>query len=437
MVIDNAQQLTVLNGRDVFLHPIPLDDRLHPSCTSIIAFGIVDIQTSESYILSVSHPEGLYHASDLSFLTEKVYTTNKALLIANGYDIDSYDIEMMSYLRTNRGFEIESHTLTTHYNRTLSKMQKINALVDLVKLEEQTTNLYHKHFKPITPDGLDFYSNTLKRSLVAIQSNGLQIDPILFEENFGNTFSQRGDKCYTQYNFYTTTGRPSNRFGGINFAALPKEDETRACFISRFEGGELLELDFNSYHPRLIADIIGYNFGTEDAYHHLAKKYHNTDTPTTAQVTKAKEDTFRQLYGGIKREYLDIPFFAATDEFSKEIWRHMIKHGYVDSLISGRRLLMSNYQDINEYTLFNYYIQMYETEKNAIVLKNILEYLQTYLLKSVPILYTYDSILFDVHPDEMQTIIDHLIPCCIDTDAFPVKLKRGLNYKNMTLCSVV
>ena len=115
----------------------------------------------------------------------------------------------------------------------------------------------------------------------------------------------------------------------------------------------------------------------------------------------------------------------------------MIKHGYVDSLISGRRLLMSNYQDINEYTLFNYYIQMYETEKNAVVLKNILEYLQTYLLKSVPVLYTYDSILFDVHPDEMQTIIDHLIPSCIDTDAFPVKLKRGLNYKNMTLCSVV
>ncbi len=437
MVIDNAQQLTVLNGRDVFLHPIPLDDRLHPSCTSIIAFGIVDIQTSKSYIISVSHPEGLFHIDNLNFLTGAVYTTNKALLLANGYDIETYDVEMLSYLKTNKGFEIETQTLTNHYNRILTKMQKINALVDLVKLEEQTTQLYTNHFNPNHPDGLAFYSDTLKRSLITIQSNGIQVDPVLFEETFGKTFALKDNKCYTQYNFYTTTGRPSNRFGGINFAALPKEDDTRACFISRFENGTLLELDFNSYHPRLIADIIGYNFGTEDAYHHLAKKYHNTETPTASQVAKAKEDTFRQLYGGIKREYLDIPFFAATDMFSKQIWKHMITHGYVDSLISGRRLLMSNYQDITEYTLFNYYIQMYETEKNAIVLKTILEYLQTYLLKSVPVLYTYDSILFDVHPDELDTIVSHLIPSCIDTDAFPIKLKKGLNYKNITPLEVV
>jgi hypothetical protein len=152
---------------------------------------------------------------------------------------------------------------------------------------------------------------------------------------------------------------------------------------------------------------------------------------------QAKEDTFRQLYGGIRKEYLNIPFFQATDAFSKEIWKHMQKHGYVDSLISGRRLKIANYKDITEHTLFNYYIQMYETEKNAIVLKNILEYLQTYLLRSVPILYTYDSILFDVCPDEIHTIINQLIPSCINTDAFPVKLKKGLNYKNMTLCSVV
>ena len=437
MVIDNSEQLIELKDRDVFLHPIPVDDRLHPSCTGIIAFGIVELETSKSYIVSVSHPEGLFHVSNLSFITGTVYTINRALLIANGYDIQGYDVEMMSYLRTNKGFEIESHNLASHYNRTLSKMQKINALVDLVKLEEQTLNLYNKHFQPTLPDGLDFYSETLKRSLISIQSNGVQINPKLFEQTFGKTFAQQGDKCYTQYNFYTTTGRPSNRFGGINFAALPKEDDTRSCFVSRFENGTLLELDFNSYHPRLIADIIGYNFGAEDAYYHLAKKYHNTETPTPTQVAKAKEDTFRQLYGGIKKEYLDIPFFAATDLFSKQIWRHMIMHGYVDSLISGRRLLMSNYQDINEYTLFNYYIQMYETEKNAIVLKSILEYLQTYLLKSVPILYTYDSILFDVHPDEFDTIVKGMIPNCIDTDAFPIKFKKGLDYKNMTPFEVV
>jgi hypothetical protein len=437
MVIDNAQQLQLLKDCDVFLHPIPIDDRLHTSHAEIVAFGIVDIKTNDSYIVSVCHSEGLFHVDNLDFLTGKVYSTNKALLEANGYILDTYDVEMMHYLQTSNSCEVEQSAMAVHYARTLSKVKKINSLVGLTKLEEQTTDLYSKCFNPTIPAGLDFYSNTLKQSLIKVQHNGLQINPNLFDETFDPTWARRDDKCFTQYNFYTITGRPSNRFGGINFAALPKDDNTRACFVSRFEDGELLELDFNSYHPRLIADIIGYNFEGEDAYQHLAKKYHNTDNPTQSQITKAKEDTFRQLYGGIKREYLGIPFFAATDAFSKQIWKHMIMHGYVDSIISDRRLLMSNYQDINEHTLFNYYIQMYETEKNALILKHVLEYLETYLLKSVPVLYTYDSILFDVHPAELDTVINHLIPCCIDIDAFPVKLKKGINYKDMAFCHVV
>lgn len=434
MVIDSAEQLGQLKDKTMLVHPIAADNRLHTSCCTIIAIAMYDIENDQSYIASVSHPEGLFHIDNLQFLNKKAYITNRALLLANGYNIDAYDVELIHYLRTNKGFELEPNPMVINYNRTVSNCKKINALISLVKLEEQVVEIYNKHFYQQLPAGLDYYSDTLKRSLLTLQHNGLQIDPTKFDECFGKSFALCGDKCHTQYNFYTITGRPSNRFGGINFAALPKEDSTRECFISRFKDGVLLELDFNSYHPRLIADIIGYDFGTEDAYHHLAKKYHNTNTPSAAQITKAKEDTFRQLYGGIKNEYLNIPFFAATDAFSKQIWKHMIEHGYVDSLISGRRLLMSNYQDINEHTLFNYYIQMYETEHNARILSLVLEYLQSYLLKSVAVLYTYDSVLFDVHPDEVDTIINHLIPCCIDLTKFPVKVKKGLNYKNMAVC---
>lgn len=437
MIIDEQNQLELLKDRDVLLHPITIDSRVHPSTASIIAFTIITLDTQQSYIVSVSHPEGLFHIKDLSFLTKNIYTTNRALLSSNGYNIKAYDVELIYYLHTNKGFNINSCAMALHYQRVLPDCTKTNALIGLIKLEEQVLEIYNKYYKADLPAGLDYYADVLKHSLLNVQHNALQIDTAKFQQSFGKSFRTYNSKCYTQYNFYTMTGRPSNRFGGVNFAALPKEDDTRECFISRFENGCLLELDFNSYHPRLIADIVGYSFGKQDAYEHLAQHYHNTTTPTLDQIAKAKEDTFRQLYGGIRKDYLNIPFFAATNIFSKEIWKHMITEGYVDSVLSGRRLLLSNYQDINEHTLFNYYIQMYETEKNAVVLKNILEYLQTYLLKSVPILYTYDSILFDVHPDEMRIIVDHLIPCCIDTDAFPVKLKQGLDYKNMTLCSVV
>ena len=45
---------------------------------------------------------------------------------------------------------------------------------------------------------------------------------------------------YSEYNPYTTTGRPSNRFGGTNFAALNKTDGSREKYISRFDGGMLV-----------------------------------------------------------------------------------------------------------------------------------------------------------------------------------------------------
>ena len=39
---------------------------------------------------------------------------------------------------------------------------------------------------------------------------------------------------YTEYNLYTSTGRPSNKFGGVNFAALNKEDGSRNSFVFIF-----------------------------------------------------------------------------------------------------------------------------------------------------------------------------------------------------------
>ena len=39
---------------------------------------------------------------------------------------------------------------------------------------------------------------------------------------------------------------------------MNKEDGTRSAFCSRFDSGALIEMDFDSYHVRLIAKLIGY-----------------------------------------------------------------------------------------------------------------------------------------------------------------------------------
>ena len=80
-----------------------------------------------------------------------------------------------------------------------------------------------------------------------------------------------GDKVYTQYNYRTTTTRPSNRFGGVNFAALNKDNGCRKTFIP--ENDKLLEIDISAYHPTLASSLIHYTFDDGDIHKSFAKMY--------------------------------------------------------------------------------------------------------------------------------------------------------------------
>ena len=50
--------------------------------------------------------------------------------------------------------------------------------------------------------------------------------------------------------------------------------------------------------------------------------------------------------------------------------------------------------------------------------------------KTQPILYTYDSILFDAHKDDKMDVIKRL-KYIMERDKFPVKVYIGKNYKEM------
>jgi hypothetical protein len=133
-------------------------------------------------------------------------------------------------------------------------------LISLYQHEDIALKAFEESFVKAKQEGLEFYQTQFQQAFYNIERNGLKINESLFEERFGQSVSRDKDYCYSQYNYFTITGRPSNRFGGINFAALNKEDDTRECFTTRFEDGILIEVDFNSYHPRLIASIVDYDF---------------------------------------------------------------------------------------------------------------------------------------------------------------------------------
>lgn len=434
MVVDSVHQLEQFKSEAVFLYPVLKDNRLHNHANQIIAFVVIDLATRKPLTISNGHPEGIFNTNDLSFLKDsKVYCYNTMAFKYAGYDVSNYiDAQMQYYLYTNTGYNQSIPTIITHYSRAYSNCNRINELVSLYKHEEAALEVVNESWVKEIQPGLHFYQNDLLDAFYQIEQNGIGIKQEGFDERFGSTLSRIGNQCFTQYNYYTTTGRPSNRFGGINFAALNKEDDTREFFISKNPNGSLVELDFNSYHPRLIAELINYDFGNDNVYEHLATYYHNTQTPTQEQIESAKEGTFRQLYGGIQQQYLHIPFFSKTNDMAKYLWKEANDKGYVESPISGRRLVIDNYQDINANVLFNYFIQMYETETNVMVLKKIHKMLEGKQTK--PVLYTYDSILFDVDNSEIDYLLGEVIGKCIDLDKFPVKIKRGNNYKFLTVC---
>ena len=431
MIVDTKQQLTQLHNKSVFLYPVLLDTRLHKHNNSIIAFILIDVTTKEVFTVSNTHPEGIFNVNDLEFLNDcNVYCYDTIAFKYAGYDTSKFqDVKMQYYLKTNSQYNQEIPGIVNHYIRLFPTCFKTNELISLYKHEEIAMELFNAIWIKEVQPGLDFYQNDLIESFYNIERHGLKCDLNGFIERFGPSTGRHGSYAYTEYNYYTTTGRPSNRFGGINYAALNKEDGTREVFISRNEKGKLVELDFNSYHPRLIATLIDYDFGTDNAYEHLAKHYANTQTPTPQQIEEAKEMTFRQFYGGIQKQYLHIPFFQKVNDYTKYLWKTMKDNGCIQSPVSGREIYKINHPDLTPAVLFNYFIQMYETECNVIILKSIHKLLQDKLTK--PVLYTYDSILFDTLDCELQYLLDTVIPQSIDLIKFPIKIKKGDNYKSL------
>lgn len=437
MVIDRLDQLSLFESKSVFLYPVYGDARVHPYATTILAFVLVDISTKQTYSISVNHPEGIWHLQDksLQFLNRStVYSYDTREIKYCGYNTENFiDAELQYYLFCNQAYNFENPPLVQHYNRVYNNCNAIGSLIGLLKHEEIAFDLFQKAFVKDIQPGLQFYQNELFYAFHNIEKNGLQIQPELFSSRFGQTNARIGNKCFTKYNFFTTTGRPSNRFGGINFAALNKDDQTRQCFVSRFgDRGKLIEVDFNAYHPRLIASLIGYDFGDKNVYADLAAHYFNKASPSESEIKMMKEATFRQIYGGVQQQYLNIPFFFAAAELSAELWRVFEKDGYIEAPISKRRLKKENYTDIDRWVLFNYFIQMYETESNVVMLNKL--HSKMVGMQSVPVLYTYDSILFDVLIEEQQQLLDAVLPSCIDYSKFPVKIKGGSEYKNLEVC---
>jgi hypothetical protein len=297
----------------------------------------------------------------------------------------------------------------------------VNTIIPLVKHYEKCEIVYNNVKKYcVKLDNVKFCTK-LTTVFSAIERNGIKINKDVFDQFFkpnNELFSIQDNTIYTHYNLYTTTGRPSNSFNGINFAALKKDDGCREAFIP--ENDCFIEIDISAYHPVLASHLVNYNFGDETPYQYFAKE-------AGIEIDEAKILMFKQLYGGIYKEYQHIEYFQLIQKHVDKLWSEFKINRFIECPISGHKLT-NKIKDMNPQKLFNYTLQNLETSTNVLILWDIMMLLKGKVSKIV--LYTYDALLFDMDKNEEKELMNEILNIYYKYN-LQTKTTKGHNYGNM------
>ena len=435
MILDHAYEIDAvfdyIKDKKTLLVPILCSPTLHASINSVCAIYIYT-QDDIERIIPIQHTEQLTGFTEhlQRFLQlENIFVHDKKAWLQIGGNANVLDIKTLWWYTYGEAYN-ESHYPTsahTFYWRRHPSLLKINNIVPLQQHLAMCQKIRHYAWPMCMNAKLDDsylkFNSTYPEVYSQIESNGLCVTdefrmPDIMTDNF----------VYSQYNYHTSTGRPSNAFRGFNYAAMNKEDGTRSAFVSRFERGALFEMDFDAYHVRLIAKLIGYELPADSIHTYFGKFYFDTKDLDADQYEQSKQITFRLLYGGIDKEFLEIPFFRKVNDFVYELWNKCKQRSYVETPILKRKIYKDSITNITANKLFNYYLQALETEVSTPKLQQVLEYLNGY--ESKLILYTYDSILLDVDYSEAKQILPEVINI-MQQGNFPVKCKVGDIYSKM------
>ena len=386
MIVDNslyAKVVEIIKTQEVILVPVPLNYSLHMKKTSVCVIYIRDLQNDESYLIPINHPDAVSNY-EIPTNIYRAYVPSIKDAIHLGISSDNLiDLELLHYYSTGNKLSFEKTSVQNVIERKFWKYPENNKLIPILKLLEYCKKNRKRYVETIgnidsiTTEFIE-YNNDMSEAYSYLESNGL--------------YTQDGIE-YTKYNLFTSTGRPSNTYNGINYAALNKEDGTRDRFVSRFKNGMLVEMDFDAYHLRLIANLVGYTLPEGSVHMYLGRYYFGKDELTEEEYQEAKRINFKILYGGIPKEFKNIEFFSLISKFIGKLWHEWKSKKHVTTYLYKRRMTKERLGEMNPQKLFNYYIQAYETEYNIRVVKRFKKVLNG--KKTKVVLCTYDSFLFD------------------------------------------
>ena len=241
----------------------------------------------------------------------------------------------------------------------------------------------------------------------------------------------------------TATGRLSS--SSPNLQNMPKGRlfPVRKAFVSRFEGGSLVEIDYSQLEFR-VAGILAADETVKrevesgfDVHAYTAKVLTENGEPT--ERGPAKASTFRPLYGGTQgtpaqRTYFKEFFgkYRGIFKWHEQLQNEAIQHKVVTTA-TGRQF---SFPDCQRNTsgqatfktqIVNYPVQSVATAEivplGVIILFNKLREMN---LRSVVINTVHDSVLIDTHPNELETV-KLVAPGCLVDAQTEAKKRFGLS----------
>lgn len=220
-----------------------------------------------------------------------------------------------------------------------------------------------------------------------------------------------------EYNQYVTaTGRLSSRFHNL---PKGKTFPIKEAFISRFEGGKIVNIDFAQLEFRVAATLANDAQAIQDILNKI-DVHTNTmnalcDAGEPTDRDGAKSRTFKPLYGGstgtdaekiyyewFLNRYSGIETWqtslgdqALTRKYTQSPSGRIYAFPYTKMQGNGR---VSGFTQIANYQVqgFGFDIVMACIVELAAVLKG---------MRAIPIMTIHDSVVLDVHPDELQKVL--------------------------------
>ena len=394
--------------------PIWNDLEKHPM-NNELSFLFIRLGNTD-FILIYNHIDGKSQQIDLSTSTQPKWVLNKKGLLQMDTNIQNlFDISTHTFFEESRLLELknEEKQFINHYSR-MGIRDNLGKIAPLMKWGEHLKSFVDSLTLPTpTPSWMN---NDVIPLLSDIERFGVRVEEKKFIDRWPQATKHLKDTTlYTEYNPYTITSRPSNRYGGINFSALNKKDGTRDVFVPK-ENSIFLQMDYDAYHPRIIGKLIDYELPKTSVHQWLADQY-------GVPYDESKGITFQLLYGGIPEEFDEIPYYKGVREFIEKLWSKSTEVGYLQT--QHRRIPLSSIEGVNPQKLFNYLLQATETELNMGIMKKVVEFIKQTKIELT--LYTYDSFLFSYPLDTPKEDAKKLKEI-IESFGFPIKADWGTDY---------